>query len=142
MIDSKQPSTLRTASAVALAVCLACASRGDRFNVDAVPKIILGYTTMVEVKELFGEPNTVRVWGSGGAEWGYVYEEETRRDTRLITKIGRSIASIFGVHTYYPPVDIAYSNKTRDTLEVIFDHDGIVIDYTYEHKEVPTHKVY
>ncbi len=142
MIERVAPSALRTATAVVLVACLACASRGDRFNVDAVPKIIPGYTTMVEVKELFGNPNTVRVWGSGGAEWGYVYEEETRRDTRTITKIGRSIASIFGVHTYYPPVDIAYSNKARDTLEVIFDHDGTVIDYTYERKEVPTHKVY
>ncbi len=142
MIERRLPTALRPACAIALLVCIACASRGDRFNVDAVPKIIPGYTTMAEVKELFGEPNTVRVWGSGGAEWGYVYEEETRRDTRSITKIGRSIASIFGVHTYFPPVDVAYSNTTRDTLEVIFDHEGTVIDYTYERKEVPTHKVY
>ncbi len=142
MIEGVAPLALRTATAVVLVACLACASRGDRFNVDAVPKIIPGYTTQAEVQELFGEPNSVRVWGSGGAEWGYVYQQETRRDTRSISKIGRSIASIFGVRTYLPPVDVAYSNTTRDSLKVIFDHDGTVIDYTYERKEVPTHKVY
>ena len=121
---------------------LACATRGEDFNVDAVPKIIPGITTADEIEELFGQPASVHVRGSGGAEWRYVYVEEHHSDTRTLTKIGRSIGSIFGVRTYSPPVDVDYSNTERDTLNVQFDDDGIVIDYTYEHQEMPSHRVY
>jgi len=133
---------LRAVCGAALVMLAACATRGDRFNVDAVPKIIPGYTNQEEVLAWFGEPNSVRVWGSGGAEWGYVNEQEERRDTRTLTKIGRSIASIFGVRTYFPPVDVAYANTTRDALAVQFDAEGTVVDYTYERKEVPSRRVY
>jgi outer membrane protein assembly factor BamE (lipoprotein component of BamABCDE complex) len=136
------PRTVRTGCGVTLILLLACATRGDRFNVDAVPKIIPGVTSQMEVQRWFGKPNSVRVWGSGGAKWRYVYEEEQHRDTRTITKIGRSLASIFGHRTYIPPVDVAYSKTTRDSLEVQFDAEGTVIDYSYERQAFPTRRVY
>ncbi len=142
MIEANVAGVRWAACGVAVVLLVACTTRGERFNVDAVPKIIPGYTNQVEVQRWFGEPSSVRVRGTGGAEWRYAYEQEQRHDTRTLTKIGRSIASIFGVRTYLPPVDVAYAQTTRDSLAVEFDDDGIVIDYTYERKEFPTRRVY
>ncbi len=136
------PRAVGSSCGITLILLLACATRGDRFNADAVPKIIPGVTSQMEVQRWFGKPNSVRVWGSGGSEWRYVYEAEQRHDTRTITKIGRSLASIFGHRTYFPPLDVAYSKTTRDSLEVQFDAEGTVIDYNYERQEFPPRRVY
>ena len=130
----------------ALALCagvlLACATRGSSFDVDSVGKIEPGITTQAEVREWFGNPTSIKVRGSGGNEWRYLYEEEKRHDTRTLTKIGRFFASIFGHRVYAPPVDVAYAKTTRYTLNVQFDDFGQVIDYDYERRELPSHRVY
>jgi outer membrane protein assembly factor BamE (lipoprotein component of BamABCDE complex) len=125
-----------------LALTLACATRGRAFDPDSVAKIHPGSTTQEQVRQWFGEPVGIQVRSWGGIRWSYLHEEKTRRDTGSITKIGRSIASILGSRVYWPPVDVAYENHTRHSLEVIFDPDGIVQDYTYERKDVPTRRVY
>jgi outer membrane protein assembly factor BamE (lipoprotein component of BamABCDE complex) len=133
---------VRIVAAAGLALTLACATRGRAFDADSVVKIEPGYTTMEQVRSWFGEPVAIQVSSWGGAHWSYLHEEQTRRDTGTITKIGRSIASILGQRVYWPPVDIAYENQTRHELEVIFDPDGIVEDYAYERRDVPTRRVY
>jgi outer membrane protein assembly factor BamE (lipoprotein component of BamABCDE complex) len=125
-----------------LLVALACTTRGRRFSADDVPRIRPGVTTQEDVRRLFGAPASVRVTASGGSRWSYVYEEETRRDTRTLTKIGVSIASIFGARVYIPPVDLAYETRTRHRLDVWFDGASVVEDYTYEREDVPTRRVY
>jgi outer membrane protein assembly factor BamE (lipoprotein component of BamABCDE complex) len=133
---------LRCGTSIAFLLILACASQGRRFNADAVPLITPGVTTQARVSELFGRPTSVRMRGSGGSEWVYVYSETTTRDTGTLTRIGRSIGSIFGTRTYLPPVDVSYSNTTRHTLKVQFDASETVVDYTYELHETPTRRVY
>ena len=126
----------------ALIVAVACSATGHRFDPDSVPKISPRVSTVQDVNRWFGEPTSVQTRGTGGSSWLYLYEEIERRDTRTITKIGRSIASLFGWRTFFPPVDLAYENRTRHALTVDFDPSGVVRDYTYERTEVPTRRVY
>ena len=126
-----------------LLLCLACTTtRGGEFNLDMVPKIHLDVTTQEEVREWFGEPVGVRVNGSGEARWVYLYEEETRRGTGSITKVWRSIASIFRMRVFVPPADVSYENTTKHKLSVDFWSDGVVRDFEYERVEVPVKRVY
>ena len=126
-----------------LVLCLACTTtRGGEFNVDMVPKIRPDVTTQEEVRAWFGEPVGVRMNGSGQARWVYLYEEETRRDTGSITKIWRSIASIFRMRVFVPPADVSYENTTKHKLSVDFWSDGFVRDFEYERVEVPVKRVY
>ena len=127
---------------VGTALLLACVTRGGHFNADAVPRIRVDQTTQEQIREWFGEPVGVSIDSSGQTSWRYMYEEVERRDTRTITRIGRSIASIFGRRVIVPPVDIAYENETRHELNVRFDRDGIVRDYTYDRQTLPTKRVY
>jgi outer membrane protein assembly factor BamE (lipoprotein component of BamABCDE complex) len=133
---------LKTGTCIALLLVLACAAQGRRFNVDAIPLITPGVTTQARVVELFGKPTSMRVRSSGRSNWRYIYQETTTRDTGTFTKIGRAVGSILGKRTYYPPVDVRYSNTTRHTLNIEFNPSGTVLDYTYEVKETPTHQVY
>jgi outer membrane protein assembly factor BamE (lipoprotein component of BamABCDE complex) len=128
--------------ALLVSLALACASSGTRFNADLVPKIQPERSTEADVRKLFGQPTSTAVAGTGGARWRYFYEETTTRDTGSLTKIGRSIASIFGFGMFWPPVDIAWEKTTRHDLVVFFDSEGVVRDYTYERTEVPTRRVY
>lgn len=137
MLRAAVPSVL-----LALLIAVGCTTRGRQFSADDVPRIRPGVTTQQEVRRVFGAPSSVRVSASGDARWSYVYEEQTRRDTRTLTKIGVSIASIFGLPIYVPPVDLAYETTTRHRLDVWFDDDSVVEDYTYEREDVPTRRVY
>ena len=123
-------------------VALACVTRGAAFNVDLIPRIEPGYTTQEEIREWFGEPQSVRVDSRGVTRWRYLHEEHTSRDTGTLTKIGRSIASIFRLRVFFPPVDVAYENSTRHELNVLLNPEGIVEDYVYERDDIPTHRVY
>jgi outer membrane protein assembly factor BamE (lipoprotein component of BamABCDE complex) len=126
---------------LALVCLLACATRGARFDADALPRIRPGRTTESEIRAWFGSPLGVRVNSSGATVWSYLYEETKRRDTGTLTKIGASIASILGSRVFIPPVDIAYEMTTRHELEVLF-REGVVADYTYERRETPARVVY
>jgi outer membrane protein assembly factor BamE (lipoprotein component of BamABCDE complex) len=119
-----------------------CASRGARFDVDLLPRIERGVTTRAEIRAWFGRPVSERAWGSGGSTWRYFHEEETRHDTGMLRRIVRSIASIFGLRVFVPPLDIAYTNTVRHELEVFFDDEGLVEDYVYEREETPSKRVY
>lgn len=124
------------------ALILACATRGARFNVDAVAKIRPGVTTQAEVRRWFGQPVGVRVNASGTTRWRYLYEESERRDTGTLTKIGRSVASVFGLRVFVPPVDVAWENTTRHELDVLFGPQGVVEDYAYDRRDTPSRRVY
>lgn len=128
--------------AIALLVLAACATTGSPINEDSVGRIERGVTTEREIRKWFGDPASVRKTGSGHRSWGYRYEEKTRRDTGTLTKIGRSVASIFGARVFLPPVDVAYENRVRHRLVVYFDQGGTVVNYAYEREELPTKKVY
>ena len=132
----------RVALAALVVIAFGCSSTGRRFDPDSVPKIRPGVTTARDVQRWFGEPTSVETRGTGGMTWGYRYETQQRRDTRTITKIGRSIASIFGWRTFFPPVDVAYSNRTRHNLRVYFDENSVVRDYTYNRTDEPSQRVY
>jgi outer membrane protein assembly factor BamE (lipoprotein component of BamABCDE complex) len=132
----------RTLAIVGIAVLVACVTRGGQFNSDAVPKIRVGETTQAQIRRWFGEPLGVSIDSSGETKWRYMYEEVERRDTRMIARIGRSIASIFGQRVVVPPVDIAYENETRHELKVRFDEEGIVRDYSYDRQTLPTRRIY
>ncbi len=135
------PCGLRPLVLLAL-LALACASSGTKFDADSVPRIRPEQSTEADVRKIFGEPTSIAVAGTGGARWRYFYEETTTRDTGTLTKIGRSIASVFGFGMFWPPVDIAWEKRTRHDLVVFFDSEGVVRDYTYERTEVPTRRVY
>ncbi len=125
-----------------LLVVLACATRGGRFDVDSIPKIERDVTTQADIRRWFGEPVALRVNGSGAAQWSYLYEERTQRDTRTITRVWRSIASVFGMRVFFPPADVAYEKTTRHELEVYFWPDAVVRDYTYEREVIPSKRIY
>jgi hypothetical protein len=132
---------LRPPAVLAL-LALACATSGTKFNADLIPRIQPDRSTEADVRRTLGAPTSIAVAGSGGARWRYYYEETTTRDTGSITKVGRSIASIFGFGMFWPPVDVAWEKTTRHDLVVFFGSDGVVRDYTYERTEVPTRRVY
>jgi hypothetical protein len=123
-------------------LALACASSGTPFNADLIPRIQPERSTEADVRRTFGEPTSVAFAANGGARWRYFYEETTTRDTGSITKVGQSIASIFGFGMFWPPVDVAWEKTTRHDLVVFFGPSGLVRDYTYERTEVPTRRVY
>jgi outer membrane protein assembly factor BamE (lipoprotein component of BamABCDE complex) len=125
-----------------LCLALACATSGTKFDPDSIPRIQPERTTQADVRRIFGEPTSIAVAGTGGARWRYYYEETTTRSTNTLTRIGQSIASIFGFGMFWPPVDIAWEKSTRHDLVIFFDSEGIVRDYTYERTEVPTRRVY
>jgi outer membrane protein assembly factor BamE (lipoprotein component of BamABCDE complex) len=125
-----------------LLLALACSTRGRAFEPDSVVRIEPGWSTQEDIRRWFGAPVSVKTSAYGGARWKYIHEETTRRDTRTLTKIGRSITSILGSRVYVPPVDVAYENATRHELAVVFGPDGVVEDYTYERRDVPTRRVY
>ncbi len=133
---------MRLASLLLVVLLVACVSRGRGFDPDSIPRIEEGSTTQAEIRRWFGDPVAIRVRSSGITAWRYYHEEQTRRDTGTLTKIGRSIASIFGGRVYAPPLDVAYENTTRHELWVIFDPDGIVVDHVYERHDTPTRRVY
>jgi outer membrane protein assembly factor BamE (lipoprotein component of BamABCDE complex) len=129
--------------AAVLALSLACTTtRGHEFDPDSIPKIKRDVTTQAEVQEWFGPPVGVRVNGSGRATWDYLYEENTRTDTGSITKVWRSISSIFRTRIFVPPGGVSYENTTRHSLTVDFGPDGVVRDFEYERTEVPVKRVY
>lgn len=123
-------------------LCAGCATRGESFNEDMIPYLEDYVTTRMEVREWFGEPLSIRARASGLETWRYFVETETRRDTGTLTKIGRSIASIFGGRMIFPPVDVEYKNTTRHELVLLFDPDGVVIEHGYERTEIPSKRVY
>jgi outer membrane protein assembly factor BamE (lipoprotein component of BamABCDE complex) len=130
-----------------LSICLllvpaGCSTTGHPIDEDSVTKIQPYRTTQQDVRRWFGEPASIRYTGHGRSSWRYLHEEHTRRDTGTITKIGRSIASIFGGRAYLPPVDVAYEERTTHRLVVVFDADGTVLDYAYERDTLPTKKIY
>jgi outer membrane protein assembly factor BamE (lipoprotein component of BamABCDE complex) len=125
-----------------LALLAACASGGTPIDADSVTKIRPGASTQEDVRRWFGAPTAIRHTGSGKQTWRYEHVQHTRRDTGTITKIGRSITSILGARMIWPPVDVAYEETVRDELEVFFDPDGRVLDYSYEHSKVPSKRVY
>ncbi|MFQ5515255.1 MAG: hypothetical protein ACE5FG_12590 [Myxococcota bacterium] len=123
-------------------LALGCASRGRPFNVDAVPLIRPGVTDEARLLELFGEPTGRRVRGTGGSEWTWFHEETTTRDSRMLSKIGRAIASVLRVPFFLPPLDVRYSTSRTHILKVQLDGMGTVLDYSYEVRETPSRKVY
>jgi outer membrane protein assembly factor BamE (lipoprotein component of BamABCDE complex) len=128
--------------AFALALAFGCASRGTAFDVDKLPLIEEGVTTRAEIEQWFGRPITVRSRPSGFAIYRYFHEEETRRDTGFLSRIGRMIAGLFGQPGVVSPVDVEYKNTVRHELVVLFDPDGIVTDVGYERTEIPSKRVY
>ena len=130
---------------VPLSICIllgACATRGDRFNPDLVDRITPGVTTQDDIRRWFGEPLQVRQSASGRTGWGYDYEETQTRSTTSVTKVMRSIASLFRLRYFFPPVDVTYERSSRHALTVVFDQEGVVVDFSYEREVTPTRRVY
>jgi outer membrane protein assembly factor BamE (lipoprotein component of BamABCDE complex) len=119
-----------------------CASRGTAFDVDKLPLIEEGVTTRSEIEDWFGRPISVRSRSSGFAIYRYFYEEETRRDTGLASRIGRALGAILGQRPVVSPVNVEYKRTIRHELVVLFDPDGIVTDVGYERTEIPSKRVY
>ncbi len=120
----------------------ACSTTGRPFDADRIAKIQMGVTTLDDVRGMFGDPQSVEIWGHGGAEWNYLHEEETRRDTGMLSRIVRSIASFFVRPIFFPPVNVEYKNNITHELMVYFDSNGVVSNYKYAKTEVPSKRVY
>jgi outer membrane protein assembly factor BamE (lipoprotein component of BamABCDE complex) len=126
-----------------VALCVAalvagCATRGRAFNVDQVPFIKRGVTTQEDVRRWFGEPSTIKARGSGVSAWGYLYEETDTTDTRMLARIGEWIAMLMGQRVVTPPLGARYETTTTHTLQVFFDPDGVVTEYEYTRRQMPT----
>lgn len=130
------------AALAAAALVLGCATRGESFDEDMIPFLEDQVTTQEQVREWFGEPLSMRSRASGFSVWRYFEETETRRDTGTLSRIGRSIASIFGARAVTPPVDVEYKNETRHELVLLFDPDGILVEHGYERTRIPSKRVY
>jgi outer membrane protein assembly factor BamE (lipoprotein component of BamABCDE complex) len=138
-----RPAVPRLLIALSTALVLGgCATRGTPFDVDSVTKIQRGKSTEQDVQRWFGTPTSSGFSGSGRKTWRYLHEERRSRDTGTITKIGRSVASIFGMRVFVPPVDVAFEETTRHRLLVVFGPDGRVADYAYERETIPSRRVY
>jgi hypothetical protein len=133
----------RMACIVALAVlAAACGSSGKRFPVDSIPAIQRGRWTQKEVKARFGEPQGITVRDSGRSTWRYRYEENSSQDTGSVFRIGAFIASILGQRVITPPVGVRNTDATVYSLDVEFNREGVVQDYTYSRDTRPTKQVY
>lgn len=144
-LDSQRPRGVAgsaTGVIIGMALLAGCATSGVAFDPEMVPHIRNGQTTDEDARRWFGSPRVMRSSGNGGAEWRYFYEEKTTHSTGTITKLGRSIASIFGWRTIYPPLDVEYSNRVRHRLDIWFDELGVVTDYEYERLETPSTRIY
>jgi outer membrane protein assembly factor BamE (lipoprotein component of BamABCDE complex) len=133
---------LLVAGFLVLAAALGCATRGTAFDIDKLPLIEEGVTTRAEIEEWFGRPITVRSRPSGFAIYRYLHEEETRRDTGFLSRIGRLVAALLGSPGVRSPVDVEYKNTIRHELVLLFDPDGIVTEAGYERTEIPSKRVY
>ncbi len=130
------------------AICLlaavllsACATRGTHFDVDKVPMIQQGVSTQEDVRRWFGEPGTIRSRGSGISAWVYSYQETTTRDTRTLARIGEWIAMLLGRHVITPPMGVTYEQETEHELLVFFDREGVVSEYEYTRRHMPSRRV-
>jgi hypothetical protein len=71
--------------------------------------------------------------------WGYLYEETDTTDTRMLARLGAWLATLLGGHSVNaPPIGARYETTTRHTLQVFFDPDGVVTEYEYTRKQMPT----
>lgn len=122
-------------------IAMGCATRGTRFNVDSVDRIVTGVTTRDQIRAWFGGPSMIRENASGRTGWGYEFEETEIRSTHTLSKVGRFVARLFGLRTFFPPVDVTFQKKTRHRLNVIFDRRGVVADYNYERSVTPSRRV-
>jgi len=126
---------------VVLVAVAGCATRGTRFDVDSVDRITVGVTTQADCKRWFGGPMVVRQNASGRIGWGYEFEETQTRSTGTVTRIARSLGSIFGWRWYYPPVDVTYEKTTAHRLTILFNSDGTVADFSYEREVTPSQRI-
>lgn len=127
---------------LSLALVAGCASSGRKFQTDSIPKIEPGRTTDNQIRDMFGEPVSVRTRGSGGSTWRYDFRERRTADTSFFSRLGGFIAALFGVRGVRSPVNVAYSNEIRHQLTVVFHRDGVVDDFTYDRTENPSQRVY
>ena len=138
-----RPSLRRSAALAILGLLVAaCATRGRDFDVDRVPHLRPGTTTQQEVTTWFGEPLGVRVDAGHGVRWHYLYEEEVRKDTGILGRIARAVGAVFGQRVITSPVNVADVDRTRHDLRVWFDREGVVRDYSYERRDIPSTRVY
>ncbi len=128
--------------ALVLALSLGCATTGQRFDPDSVPLIRIGESTATEVRDLFGQPESIRSTGSGRLRFRYRFVEERSADTRMLTRIAAFAAFILGRGWIWSPVNVRYRNRIEHRLDVVFDGEGVVDDYAYERTETPTRQVY
>jgi len=119
-----------------------CATRGAEFPEDKIPRIEEGVTTREEVEGWFGRPVSLEQRPSGFAVYRYFHEEETSRDTGVVSRIVGFVAGFFGYRGYGSPLNVRYENRVRHELIITFDPDGIVSAYGYERTEIPTKRVY
>jgi hypothetical protein len=125
-----------------LLLALGCASGGRRFNADAVPSIQRGRWTQQDVQSRFGQPTGVQVRGSGNQVWTYRFTERSSVDTGTVSRIATFVAALFGNPIPSAPVNVRTSNSTRYSLDVEFDSEGVVQDYTYSRQSDPSSEVY
>lgn len=122
-------------------VASGCATRGTRFDVDSVDRIVAGVTTRDQIRAWFGGPAMIRENASGRTGWGYEFQETQIQSTHTLSKIGRFTAGLFGLRALFPPVDVTFEKTTRHRLDVIFDRRGVVADYHYERTVTPSRRV-
>lgn len=129
--------------AALLVLLCACASSGRQFSVDSVPMIQRGKWTQVDVQKRFGPPQGVVVRGSGPQLWRYRFEERsTGLDTGVLTRIAGFVARLFGQPFFGSPVNVRSATTTIYRLDVEFDQEGVVMDYTYASETRPEREVY
>ena len=126
----------------ALALAAACASSGHKFSADNLPRVVEGQSTQKDVREIFGEPTTIRIDSRGHSTYRYFYAERHSADTGFFTRIGVFIARVFGRWWPNPPFGVRHTTEIRHDLLVAFDAEGVVERYTYERTERPTTEVY
>ena len=124
------------------ALSTGCATRGAEFADDKIPRIEEGVTTREEVDGWFGRPVSLEQRPSGFTVYRYFHEEETSRDTGVVSRIVGFVAGFFGYRSYGSPVNVRYENRVRHELIIAFDPNGVVYSYGYERTEIPSKRIY
>lgn len=124
------------------ALTVGCVTRGSGFPSDKIPRIHEYETSQEEILGWFGNPEQERREASGIVMYRYIHEEETTRDTGVLSRIGVFIGRFFGYGVSGAPLNIRYRNETRYDLTVFFDPDGIVTSYVYDRTVIPSKQIY
>jgi outer membrane protein assembly factor BamE (lipoprotein component of BamABCDE complex) len=107
-----------------------CASAGNEKvrteTMDTVAtKVTKGVTTKVQVKTLYGEPNSVSLTDAGSEVWHYEYSHATVKAVNFVPIVGMFAGG---------------ADVNKNEVVFIFDKDSIMQNYTVHASQSETHR--